>query len=337
MSREKSQGQALGSSSARGASRPMRHALTVLALTLGVMAAGAQAQIRYETPISDVNAKNWSTSTSKISCVLSSNIEGYGRADFTLLSGAQRRLSLELFPKVAVNTQTTMRVLTVPAEWRPQGDEAEIGSLQVYKGFNPFIGDSVSWAVLLELSHGKRVMMPYLASTNLGVNQMLVPTLSPIGFSPAYQEFLDCSAQLLPYGYRDVSLVAIMFYDKENRMTPSSDERLFQQINYVKLDPSINKIIISAFGSGNNDNLDNLDLAKSRADTLVKILTDNGIAKELIEAHTYGDEQLATTGYTISERQQSSKAIIELQRDPFRVDSRLEVEMPDIGVPGAVY
>ena len=180
-------------------------------------------------------------------------------------------------------------------------------------------------------------MMPYLASTNLGVNQMLVPTLSPIGFSPAYQEFLDCSAQLLPYGYRDVSLVAIMFYDKENRMTPSSDERLFQQINYVKLDPSINKIIISAFGSGNSDNLDNLDLAKSRADTLVKILTDNGIAKELIEVHTYGDEQLATTGYTISERQQSSKAIIELQRDPFRVDSRLEVEMPDIGVPGAVY
>ena len=148
-----------------------------------------------------------------------------------------------------------------------------------------------------------------------------------------YQEFLDCSGQLLPYGYADVGFIALMFYDTENRLTPTSDERLHNQIEYAKLDPAISKIIISSFGSGHQDNLDNIQLAKDRAETLSRIFQENGISKDLIEIRTYGDEQLATTGYTISDRQQSSKAVIELQRDPFKVDRRLEGDMPDIGAP----
>lgn len=311
----------------------------LLGLTLAALCAAyvagmptAMGQVRYEASLSDTNAKDWSTTSSRISCVLSSRINGYGRADFVLLSGAQRRLSLELFPSVEISSRSKMRIISAPPEWRPEGNEKEIGEIDLYRGFCPFVGDSVSWAMLRELHTGQRVLFPYL-SKQPNYTDTIVPVLSPMGFAKPYKEFLDCSGQLLPYGYADVGFIALMFYDTENRLTPTSDERLHNQIEYAKLDPAISKIIISSFGSGHQDNLDNIQLAKERAETLSRIFQDNGISKDLIEIRTYGDEQLATTGYTISDRQQSSKAVIELQRDPFKVDRRLEVDMPDIGAP----
>ncbi len=306
--------------------------LAALALTWCALPINASAHVRYEASISDTDAKDWSTTSSRISCVLSSRIKDYGRADFVLLSGAQRRLSLELFPSVEISSPSTMRIISAPPEWKPQGVETQIGEIALYRGFRPFIGDSVSWAMLRELHTGQRILFPYL-NTHPNYSESIVPVLSPMGFSRPYQEFLDCSAQLLPYGFTDVGFIALMFYETENRLTPSSDARLHNQIEYAKLDPAINKIIISSFGSGHTDNLDNLQLAKERAETISKIFTDSGIDPKLIEIKTYGDEQLATTGYTISDRQQSSKAIVELQRDPFKVDRRLEVAMPDIGMP----
>lgn len=297
-----------------------------------IFALPVHSQVRYEASLSDTNAKDWSTKSSRISCILSSHISGYGRADFTLLSGAQRRLSLEIFPSVDVNSKSVMRIISAPPEWRPQGVETDIGQIQLYRGFRPFIGDSVSWAILRALHNGNRVLFPYI-SEHPNYAESIIPVLSPMGFSSPYKEFVGCSAQLLPFGYTDVGLVALMFYEQENRLTPSSDARLKQQIEYAKIDDSINKIIISSFGSGNTDNLDNLDLAKRRAESIAKIFTDAGISKDLIDIKTYGDEQLATTGYTLSDRQQSSKAIVELQRDPFKVDRRQEVDMPDVGVP----
>lgn len=316
--------------------RMRKAGLISLALAALLSATSASANVRYEASISDTQAKDWSTASSRISCVLSSNISGYGRADFTLLSGVKRRLSLEIFPSTQIISRSKMRIISAPPEWRPQGVENEIGEIDLYRGFRPFVGDSVSWSMLRELSNGQRILFPYL-SEHPNFVESIVPVLSPMGFAKPYKEFIDCSAQLLPFGYTDVNLVALMFYETENRLTPSSQQRLDQQIEYCKIDTSVNKIIISSFGSGSEDNLDNIDLAKRRGDNIAKIFTDAGINKDIIEIRTYGDEQLATTGYTDSERRQSSKAIVELQRDQFKIDSRTEVEMPDVGVPEDWY
>lgn len=307
-------------------------ALAALCAAWVVAMPSAMGHVRYEAKLSDTNAKDWSTSASRISCVLSSRISSYGRADFVLLSGAQHRLSLELFPAVEISSRGKMRIVSAPPEWRPDGNELEIGSIDLYRGFRPYVGDSVSWAVLRELHAGQRILLPYLIKRPT-FSESIVPVLSPMGFAKSYEEFIACSAQLLPFGYSDVGFIALAFYDTENRLTPISEERLRNQIEYAKLDPAVSKIIISSFGSGHADNLDNIALAKERAESLTKMFVDGGISKDLIETRVYGDEQLATTGYTISERQRSSKAVIELQRDPFKVDRRNEVDMPDIGAP----
>lgn len=309
----------------------------VLSLTVAGLLALASfnsvsAQVRYEASLGDTQAKNWSVSSSKISCVLSYNIKDYGRADFTLLSGTKHQLSFEIFPIVDVASNSSMSIVSAPPEWRPHGVERNIGEIDLYQGFRPFVGNSVSWAMLRELSGGNRILLPYTID-HVTLQETLVPVLSPMGFATAYDEFNLCSAQLINVGFSDVELIALMFYEKEERLTLNSRDRLNDLINYALLDPAINKIQISAFGSGNEDNLDNIALAKKRGEAVSKIMTDAGIDGQLIEINTYGDEQLASTGYTAAERQQSSKALVRLFRDPFKVDRRAEVDMPDIGVP----
>lgn len=294
----------------------------------------ASAQLRYEADLSDIGSRDWSVSTSKIACVLSYNIKDYGRADFTLLSGNDRALNFEMFPFTEVASMSNMRIVSAPPEWRPQGDEHDLGEIKLFKGFRPFIGSTVSWSMLRELSAGQRIMLPYSIDRST-YKETLVPVLSPIGFNKAYEEFNDCSSQLIKVGFADVETVALLFYENEDRLTLNSRDRLYGLITYAKLDPAVNRIKIAAFGSGNEDNVDNLALAKKRGETVAKMLTDSGISQELIEIETYGDEQLATTGYTSGDRQQSSKALVRLYRDPFKIDRRAEVDMPDIGIPNA--
>lgn len=302
------------------------------AFGLVLPSAPASAQVRYEASISDTKAVDWSTRSSRISCILSYNINGYGRADFVLLSGSQRKLSLELFPSVEISNKSKMRIISAPPEWKPQGLEADLGAIDLFRGFRPFVGDSVSWSMLRELNRGQRIMFPYMNS-NPNFSENIVPVLSPIGFSKPYKEFLDCNGQLLPVGYADVGLIALIFYEKEDRLTPTSEARLKSQIEYAKLDTALSKVIISSFGSGNADNLENIKLAKYRGESIAEFFEEAGIPKEKIEIRTYGDEQLATSGYTAADRQQSSKAIVELERDTFKVDRRQEVDMPDVGLP----
>lgn len=310
----------------------------VLSLTMGacLMALASynsvSAQVRYEANLGDTQAKNWSVSSSKISCLLSYNIKDYGRADFTLLSGTKHQLSFELFPIVSVSSNGTMDIISAPPEWRPNGIERNIGEISLYNGFRPFVGNTVSWTMLRELSSGNRILLPYTMD-RVTIKETLVPVLSPMGFKTAYDEFNLCSSQLIDVGFSDVELIALMFYEKEERLTLNSRDRLNDLISYALLDPAINKIQISAFGSGNEDDLDNIALAKRRAEAITKTMVEAGISENLIEILTYGDEQLASTGYTSTERQQSSKALIRLFRDPFKVDRRAEVDMPDIGVP----
>lgn len=311
----------------------------VLSMTVGAwllaltsLNSAFSAQVRYEASLGDTEAKNWSVTSSKISCLLSYSIPDYGRADFTLLSGTGRQLSFEMFPIVDVGSNGLMSIVSAPPEWRPQGIERNIGEISLYKGFRPFVGNSVSWTMLRELSGGNRILLPYTID-RVTLKETLVPVLSPMGFQSAYDEFNQCSAQLINVGFSDVELIALMFYEKEERLTLNSRDRLKDLIDYALLDPAINKIQISAFGSGNEDDLDNIALAKKRGEAVTKLMTDAGIDGNIIELITYGDEQLATSGYTSTERQQSSKALVRLFRDPFKVDRRAEVDMPDIGVP----
>lgn len=237
----------------------------LMLLAAALFGAGtAGAQIRFEAPMSMAVHQLLSNQSSEISCVLSYAFPEYGRADFVLLSGPQHQLSMELFPLLSLGTASQMRAVATPSAWKYTSHDEELGRIKLYAGFNPFFGDTISWRILGALSKGNQVMLPFTDTKRLQ-GETVVPILSPMGFNKPFQDFLTCQSKLLSYGFKDVQMVAVHFADGGTGLTRMSQKALDEQINYVKLDKSINKIAIRAFAFERSNSDDNLLLAKERA------------------------------------------------------------------------
>lgn len=299
-------------------------------IAVALLPLSSYGQVKYDTALSEKSQSNWSVLSSKISCVLSYAIEGFGRGDFVVLSGSKKTHSFELFMHTPINQASQMRFISAPSDWTPVGDEKLIGRVKIYEGFNPFVGDSVSLRMLTALTKGRQILMPYTNDKTLP-NETIVPTISPIGFNNKYNEFLLCTNNLMNLSYKDVKLLAITFDDAADTLTAPSITRLMDQIEYITNDPSVNKISITVFSYGLIDNLENKELADRRVATLKQYFTNAGIKEDIIEVRTLFNNRLSPNTNATTTDIDSRKALIELDRDRYKVKYDYDLEMPDIG------
>ncbi len=301
-----------------------------LAAAVIMAALPASAQVRFEAPLDQSAHQLWSVQSSPISCVLSYAFPEYGRADFTLLSGAQRQLSLELFPMIDISTDSQMRALSAPPAWKYGGEEQELGRIKLYNGFNPFFGQTVSWRILSALAKGNQVMLPFTDTKRLE-GETVVPVLSPLGFIKPFDEFMRCQHGLLDYGFQDVQMAALHFVPGETTLTPEAMNTVRRQIAYIKLDEAINRIAVRTFAFERQSRDDNLELAKQRAAVLRKLYTDAGIDAAMITEEAMADRQLRSDDLTQAQRYNAARAVVELSRDPYKINRALELPVPDAG------
>lgn len=289
------------------------------------------AQIRYSAKMDISSAQLWSHKDSKISCTLSYVIEGYGRADFTAISGHDKPLSLEIVPKLTLENQTSMRFISAAPDWK-SGDEELLGTIKLYRGFNPFVGNTVSWRVLKALYDGNQVLMPF-TDTKRYNNETIIPTMSPIGFRNNYDEFKLCINSLIDVNFNDISMLPIFFMEGSSKLTNSSQVKFNEQLTYMKYDKSINSINIKIFTFGQGDEASNDKLALDRLEALKSEYKKIGFEDDSIyKVSIITDEKLSASTRSKPSDDDARKVIITLDRDPLRINRDLEIKMPDIGV-----
>lgn len=290
----------------------------------------AYSQIRYEAKWGANNNVYWTTKSSKISCILSYSIPNYGRGDFVMFSGSEKRLSFQLFPLIDIDAPSMMRLISSSPEWKAKAQEDELGSIKLYPGFNPFVGQTVSWRMLSALRNGNKIYMPYQDPIR-EPERTIIPSMSPLGFDKPYSEFINCQTGLLNVGYNDVKILVLQFDNFKSTLTLNSLNNVKKQIEYILNDPSVNKININVYTYGLKEDGDTLKLANSRVDELKKIFLDAGIDKSLINTQIYGNDELNENFSTTNEPNSSGKAIIQLQRDIYKINRDFEYRAPDVG------
>lgn len=291
------------------------------------------AQMRFSQSISS-HETQWSGTSSKVSCVLSYAITDYGRADFVMLSGVKKRLSLEIFPQVPLASRSSMRIVAAPPAWRHGGEERELGRIDLYKSFNPFVGDSVAWRALTALDEGMEILLPYRDRLRYPT-QLVVPALSPIAFNAAYQDFLKCTGELIDIAFEDVSMNAVLFRENGTELLPVSRRDLDAQILYLQNDKAVNHVDILAFAYERATREENQALANERATALKQLFMNAGVPEAQITTRTYEDVHEAGSAVMPEERRYSARAVITLGRDVTLIDPVREAQMPDVGMPGA--
>lgn len=312
--------------------RMLKALKTVLALSLIGLCGCAYAQIRYEPKIDNTAKKLWSVNDSKVQCDLINDIPGYGTATFRTYSGKSRKTSLSIHPRLGITENSSMRFIATRPEWQSGGAEQLLGRIKLYSGFDAWAGPTVSWKVLNALSQGLQIYMPYTNST-IASGQNIIPSMSPLGFKPQYEKYLDCQRRLLQVSYTDVQMLPVVFKFQKDELTGRSLERLKTQLEYLKEDKAVDHITIRAFAYDMTSKDDNVNLARKRSDTLKKYYSDAGFKDDMIEVKEFNSLTLPNYAEDepADESPQARNGLVTLSRDSAKVNRDLEASVPDVG------
>lgn len=306
-------------------------------LLLALLPLTATAQIRYAAPIDETAGTLWSNSDSKLVCMLIHDIPQFGHVDFVTYAGRDIQTSMQVVPKLTVSSDAEMRFISAKPEWQSGGREYLLGRIKLYAGFNPYVGPTIAWKVLSELGNGKQIFMPYTNSL-LGMGQLVVPSLSPLGFKGPYNRYINCQHQLLRVNFNDVRMLPLVFRFQSTELTGRSLDRLKQQIDYIKEDKAVNKIVIKAYSYDMRRRDENIRMARDRGEALMKFYTEAGYKEEQIEivpfnALTLPDD--SQRGPLTEEDPSARNALVTLSRDSSLINRDLEAKTPDVGADSA--
>lgn len=310
----------------------------IMAMAVAVVSMSAFAQIRYQASIDPSSKKLWSNNGDRLSCSLIFDIPEYGFANFMTYSGRTLRSNMTIHPRLGIGQSSFMRFIATKPEWHTASSERRLGRIQIYPGFNPYVGPTLSWKILSELSHGNQILMPY-TDTKLAAGQNIIPAISPLGFKSAYHKYLACQENLIRVNFNDVKMTPLVFKVRSQELTAKSKQVLNEQLEYIKLDKSINKVTIRAYAYDMEKNADNISLAKDRGEAIKKAYLDAGIKEDditivpfnALTLNTKDDNPLADESVT------SRNALITLDRDNALINKDLEVDAPDVGADSGAY
>ena len=307
-------------------------AISCAIASVSVFTGIANAQIRYQANISPEAKKLWTTDSNRLKCSLLFSVPDYGIVNFMTYSGKTLRSNMTVHPKLGIADDSVMRFIATKPEWQSVSNEKLLGKIKLFPGFNPYVGPTLSWKILSELSHGNQILMPY-TDKKLAAGQNIIPTLSPLGFKKAYRDYLSCQEQLIRVNFNDIRMMPLVFKLREHNLTEKSLNLLNEQLEYLKLDKNITKITIRAYAYDMSKGPDNVSLAKDRAEMLKKAYTDIGISEDLIEIVPFNALTLNTKAENpiVDESVKSRNALITVDRDNALINKDLEANTPDVG------
>lgn len=134
---------------------------------------------------------------------------------------------------------------------------------------------------MTELEKGLWPTFQYQAWYNQ--NDTVMVSLKSANFMPAYQDFVDCTAQLLPYSLEDIAFTILTFQPNSHKLTPYAQGRLDQVAEYLKYDNELSLVLVDSHTDAVLGQTSSLNITQARADKIKSFFTENGIDDSRIE------------------------------------------------------
>ncbi|CAM3440499.1 OmpA family protein [Parendozoicomonas haliclonae] len=249
----------------------------------------------------DIDQTQWQASGDKFSCQLRQPLNN-GYVEFVARAGYPLAITLVEGDK---SSSGSLAVSRLAAPWQNKDDIEPLGSgdispAQPYmnSGTEPLLAglQSGNWAQLaLTLNQKTR----HITLSNAGIHQ---PAL----------DFQGCRNQLLPASYDQVSLVRVQFSSGKNRPQPSYSDTLNNLAMYVRTDKEITEVHIDGHTDSHGHHLDNLKIAKDRADNVAEYLKYLGVPEDKIILRYHAERYPIASNNTNYGRAQNRRVEIRL-------------------------
>lgn len=254
------------------------------------------------------NAK-WRTSGNRLECRLSQTIPGYGKATFNhhALQSMEFRVSSNYTPREA---SQALVFFNYP-EWKQYANSKVLGRVSISAQKNIIVlPDDWAYRMALELREGMEAVWTH---TDWADGQDLVTAkVLPLHFESAWREFLQCSEQLIDYGYKDVDFSTFYFSKKSMHMSSTEKSQLNKLAEYVSLDSDFQYIKINSHTDSRGVRRINLAVSKKRANMVKNYLVNKGVNPKQIVIVATGEKKPKYNNRTKSGRAKNRRVEIRL-------------------------
>lgn len=281
-----------------------------LGLMLVTFASGAEDLRLYQA---DLEHSQWRLAeNTKLSCVLEHDIPRYGTARFQTVASQQQNVSFVLTMLRQPGEYGSAQVLSVPPQWRPGMASHSMTSMPLLKQFDGELDDKSAWRLLAELEKGNVPTFYYHDWHNK--EDGIAVGLSAINFSETYQKFLGCNAQLLPFSFEDIQVIALRYESNSDVLTKVSKQKLQQLALYLEQDKNIDNVTIEAYTDSYGGRWPNEQLSVKRANSLKTYLASLGLDETRIDIAGYGEKRHIASNQTELGRAKNRRVLITLEK-----------------------
>ncbi len=263
----------------------------------------------------------WKVSGDIFECRLSQPITDFGSGEFVRRAGEQSTFRLtENNQWLGAGSAT---LLAAAAPWQPGRGDINLGQVPVQAGNVPFnSSQDQAGRLLTGLLEGRS---PLVRHRTLQGGEQLEVRLLPISFIKPYNEFLACTAQLLPVNFDQIRQTQVGFPGGGIDLDEMAEARLDIIMEYLKADPSVNRIELDGHSDNSGNRLTNRDLSRRRALAVDEYLVANGVPAEQIVMRFHGERYPLASNSNSANRARNRRVNITLSREPV---AEVQAEVP---------
>lgn len=274
-------------------------------LPLGLPAHAVSFQTRLEQA-------EWKVEGDQFECRLSQPISHFGSGEFVRRAGEQVTFRLKARERWLGAGSATL--LAAAAPWQPGRGDINLGVVRVGSGEVPFNSSQEQGARLLTgLLEGRSPLVRHRA---LNGGDALEVRLLPVKFRQAYDDYLACTAKLLPVNFEQIRQAQIGFPGGGIELDATARAKLDIVLDFVKADPTINSFQIDGHADNSGNRLTNRDLSRRRALAVQQYLMAGGIPAGQITLRFHGERYPLLPNNSEANRAKNRRATLRLERVP---------------------
>jgi outer membrane protein OmpA-like peptidoglycan-associated protein len=252
----------------------------------------------------------WAVAGDQFECRLSQPITDFGAGIFVRRAGEQATFNLQAPERWLGAGSATL--LAAAAPWQPGRGDINLGSVRVGDGEMPFSSTQEQAGRLLAgLLEGRS---PLIRHRSRHAGDSLEVRLLPVRFRKAYNDYLACTAKLLPVNFEQIRQSHVGFPDGGVDLAALARAKLDSILSYLKADPSVNRIQLDGHADNSGNRLTNRDLSRRRALAVMEYLKANGVPAEQITLRFHGERYPLAPNNSQANRAKNRRVTVALAR-----------------------
>jgi outer membrane protein OmpA-like peptidoglycan-associated protein len=202
-------------------------------------------------------------------------------------------------------------LLAAAAPWQPGRGDINLGTVRIGSG-NVLFNSSQAQAgrLISGLMDGRSPVVRHSS----GDGRVSEVRLLPVRFNKAFVDYQGCVAKLLPQNFDQVRQSQIGFPGGGIDLDGPAKARLQVMLEYMKADPTVNRIELDGHSDNSGNRLTNRDLSRRRALAVMEFFKANGIQESQITLRFHGERYPLAPNTSNVNRAKNRRVAIRLER-----------------------